>query len=204
MDQPAQKDTTFAPAGGGQSPPASTAGQIVQSQKPTSEQPRFNKLPFMLAAIVAILLLAVLLTLGVINQKKITPQPSASPTIYGGIIPEKNLNSANGEVIAVSPEEGKLSLRSLTPRSDGGLITWNVTVTNDTILAKFDDWAKASSGESTLGAGLSKTPEEIKVGLARIKLSDFKAGDSVYLMTKQEQDLATQTDIEGPNALLLQ
>lgn len=224
MEQSAQKDTTLAPASASQSPSASLAPvvgteQVVQNpsaprqtqssgqgQKPTSQQSPANKLPLILVAIVAFLLLAVLLILGVVNQKKVTPQASSSPSppISAAVIPEKNLTSANGEVLNVNPEEKKLSIRSLSPGSNGILIIWTVTVIGDTVLAKFDDWAKASSGESTLSAGQPKTDNEIKAQVKRMGIDDFEVGDSVYLMVKQGQDLATQTNIEGPEALLLQ
>src|SRR3989304_8493194 len=116
MDQSAQKDTTFAPASAGQSPPSpksGTGGQTAQNQKPTSQQPPVNKLPLILVAIVAVLLLVVLLIVGVVNQKKVIPQPQPTIVPNADKLPEENIASTRGQVLAVDPQGKKITLRSL-------------------------------------------------------------------------------------------
>jgi len=200
MDQPVQSQPQAKPQ---------FEGQAVTSEQ-TKPLPTFSskpKIALIAVGISAVLLIAILASFIVpsyLTKRKAPPSASPTPSTDFSKIPAENLGSANGEVVAVDPASKKISVRSLSPRVDGKYLTWTITVTPETILARFTDWEKASSGESTISAGFPKTDAEIKAQLARIRLDSFKTGDSVYLMAKQGQDLATMEEIEGPSALFLQ
>ncbi|KKU89111.1 MAG: hypothetical protein UY20_C0016G0002 [Candidatus Yanofskybacteria bacterium GW2011_GWA1_48_10] len=201
MDQPAQNVTQPASS---QTPPVSN---IPPSPKvPPPPVVKKPKIALLVAGIAAVLLICIagFTILQQLPKKNVIPQPQPTTVPNADKLPSENLASARGEILNVNPQEKKLTLKSLNPRLDGIFATWTVTVTEETILARFSDWLESSSGESTRGAGFPKTDEEIKAGLVRIELAGFKVGDSVYLMAKQGQDLATMTEIEDPGALLLE
>jgi len=188
-------------------PPNPPVPNAVIGSSPPEKKPRQllpSKFPLLVgAAAIGAIVLGVILAV-IIPRQETNPSFQQTTATNTDKLPEKGLASANGQITAVFPKDGKITIQSLSPRPDGSIKYWTVTITSETILAKFSDWRKTSPSESTIATSLPKTDAGTKGQLHQIGLSDLKIGDYVYLMARQGQDLATMDEIEGPSTLLLQ
>jgi hypothetical protein len=192
-----------------QDQPASPIAQNTIPESPTPTK-RFWKLPNLkfpllfaggaVIAIVAGIVLAFLLP-----SQKPTPPSQPTPTLVSDAskLPEKNLGSANGQIMTIYPKEKKILIKSLNPRRDGSTKYWTVKIAKDTILANFGDWGKSDSKPRAGLIPLAFVPFQTDK-VPRIPFEKLKVGDIVYLSIKQGQDLATMDEIDGPGAILLE
>ena len=218
MEQPAQKDNIIAPASDAQSASTSSqaqgsresGGQAVQNpsspspeqvQKPTLPKLPNIKSPLLLAALVAFLLLAGILIFGSFKLRKNISQVLPSPTsqVTDNSMPKEGVpvSAVNGKILAIKTD-GNKTIFETSSYSTPWQKTWQVTLSEKTILVDEDGWqANSVSGDSPI-AGVQKPSEKT---VSNLTVGDFKVGDVIYMMAAEGQDFRNE-GIDGPATIV--
>ena len=183
-----------------------TPAQIPQ--QPASPLPKppwqFPKLsPPLLLALLAVVIvsLGIFLTVNSKIFQKIKPTPTPSPIEDHSKPPEENLVTANGRIVSIvsiNKDEAILEITTTTANWDK---KWQAKVGQKTVIALANDWfsPKGVSKDKLL----TITAEELAQIVPKLKISDYKIGDTIYLIAANGQDLTKELGVFEPFAILL-
>lgn len=199
QNQPTSAPATPVPIGTGQPPKPTSSPPTSQAQSPVPSGTGPKLSPPLLLALVAVIVVAlgVFLTVNSKIFQKIKPTLTPSPIEDHSKPPSENIFGVNGRIVSIDEKEKIFEVTTTTPNWDKH---WMVKVGKDTILATFSDWTSpkyAAKGPLTTMDQLVKT-------VPRKQFSDYKVGDTVYLMAKEGQDYAKEMGVFEPFAIFLQ
>src|SRR3989344_3526182 len=199
---PVQNTPQTQPASTGQSSPGGPTGGPASPKSPSLGGSSFPflpkpKLPPLKLPLVLVLVVLIAVALGVffVFNKSLfqKPQPSPSPSVEDySKPPEENLVTANGKIVSINENEKIFEISSTTPNWDK---KWKAKVGEKTVLADEDWFSPKGVSKDKLQ---SITAEELAQIVPKLKFSDYRVGDTVYLTAASGQDLTKELGVFEP------
>ena len=205
MDQSAQN----LPQSNQTAPNQSTPANQLQPQNSSfnnlkSKFSTFSSRPkaaILAAIIVAVLLIVALLSFIILEQSRkrtslpaSTPMPSADSSMPKENVP---IAAVNGQILYIKTD-GNKTVFEVSSYSTPWQKTWQVTLSEKTILVDEDGWqANSLSGDSLIPGAINPAKEIV----SNLAIKDFKVGDVIYMIAAEGQDFRSE-GIDGPATIV--